>query len=177
MRARTRLWIERLVLGLDLCPFAAEPFRAGRVRMVVSDARTPASLADALAEELTLLDRTATEVIETTLLVHPLALLDFEAYNDFLDVGDLLLEKLDLVGRIQIASFHPDYRFADAPADDVANATNQSPYPMLHLLRESSVARAVARHPDTSAIPARNAERLRALGWDEVVRLRGRPRA
>ncbi len=177
IRGRTRVWIERVVVGLDLCPFAAEPFRAGRVRLVVCEADGPERLARALADELTHLDRVAPDEVETTLLVHPLALLDFDAYNDFLDVGDLLLEKLGLVGSLQIASFHPDYRFAGVSPEDVANATNQSPYPMLHLLRESSVARAVAAHPDPGSIPKRNTERLRALGWDEVVRLRGRPRA
>jgi hypothetical protein len=173
----TRDWIESVVIGLELCPFAREPLRAGLVRIRVTDAEDAERLALDLSEELSRLDREASELLETTLLVHPRVLLDFEDFNRFLDVGDLLIAKLGLEGEIQIASFHPDYRFADASPDDVANATNQSPHPMLHLLREASIERARRSHPDPQGIPARNAQRLRSLGWDGVVRLRGRPRA
>ena len=166
--AETREWIERVVVGLDLCPFAAEPLREERVRFRMSDARTPERLASDLAEELARLDREPVSAIETTLLVHPLVLLDFEGFNQFLDVGDLLLEELGWVGEIQIVGFHPDYRFAGAVADDPANATNRSPHPMLHLLREESVAAAAQAHADPEGIPRRNAEKLR---------LRARPRA
>ncbi len=159
--AETREWIERVVVGLDLCPFAAEPLGQGRVRLRVSDARTPERLASDLAEELARLDREAPSVIETTLLIHPRVLLDFDVCNQFLDVGDLLLGELGLVGEIQIVSFHPDYRFTGAAADDPANATNRSPHPMLHLLREESVAAATRTHPDPEGIPRRNAEKLR----------------
>lgn len=162
-KQETRDWIERVVIGLDLCPFAAEPLRAGRVRIVVSGAVDPETLADELSAELMRLEREPANVLETTLLVHPLVLQDFEAFNRFLEVGDLLLEKLGLVGSLQIASFHPDYRFEGAPPDDPANATNRSPYPMLHLLREASIERATRAHPDPEGIPRRNAERLRAL--------------
>lgn len=159
--AETRAWVEGIVIGLDLCPFAGEPWREGRVRLRVSDAETPERLAVHLEEELARLDREPVTAIETTLLIHPYVLVEFDAYNQFLDVADHLLEELGLVGKIQIASFHPDYRFAGAPVDDPANATNRSPHPMLHLLREESVAVATRSHPDPKGIPARNAEKLR----------------
>ena len=177
VRQDTRDWIESVVIGLDLCPFAAEPLHADRVRIQVSAAEDAEQLSLDLSRELSLLDRASPELHETTLLVHPRVLLDFEHFNRFLDLGDLLLPWLGLVGEIQIASFHPDYRFAGAPEDDVANATNQSPYPMLHLLREASVERAARSCPDLQQIPPRNAQRLRSLGWQALVRLRGRPRA
>lgn len=173
----TREWVERIVVGLELCAFAAEPLRAGRVRIAVSEAADPQALAADLVDELLRLDRTPADQLETTLLVHPRALRDFAAYNDFLDVCDWLLERLDLVGTLQIASFHPDYRYAGAADDDVANATNRSPHPMLHLLREASVERAVRSHPAPEAIPRRNARRLRALGWEGFLRLRDPRRA
>ena len=166
--AETREWTLRFVVGLDLCPFAAEPLREERVRFRVSDARTPERLASDLAEELARLDREPRSTIETTLLIHPEVLQGFAASNQFLDVGDLLLEELGLVGEIQIVGFHPDYCVSGAAADDPANATNRSPHPMLHLLREESVAEATRAHPDPEGIPRRNAEKLR---------LRARPRA
>ena len=177
--ALVRAWVEEFVVGLALCPFAAEPLAAGRVRFALSPARTPEALADDLADELARLDRTAPEELETTLLLAPHALPRFEDFNAFLDVVDLLLEKLSLVGVLQVASFHPDYRFAGAAIDDPAHASNRSPVPMLHLLREASVARAAASHPDPRGIPARNAARLRELGWAGIARVtpRGRPHA
>jgi hypothetical protein len=157
----TRAWIEEVVVGLDLCPFAAAPLRDGRVRIALSEAREPERLASDLADELRRLDRASASELETTLLVHPHALRDFDDYNQFLAAADAVLEKLGLVGTIQIASFHPDYCFDGVASDDPANATNRSPHPMLHLLREASVAEAVASHPDPDAIPARNAAKLR----------------
>jgi hypothetical protein len=174
--AETRGWIEDVVIGLDLCPFAGEPMRSGRVRFVVSSAAGPEELSRDLAEELARLDREPPEKIETTLVVHPRALRRFEDFNLFLDAVDLLLEKLSLVGTIQVASFHPDYCFAGVDPDDVANATNRSPYPMLHLLREESVGRATSAHPDPEGIPERNVQRLRALGWEGLARLTPRVR-
>lgn len=173
MLRETRRWVERFVVGLELCPFAREPLVADRVRFVASESSTVEDLADDLHRELARLDREPAARLETTLLVHPHVLLDFEDFNRFLDVGDLLLEKLDLVGSIQIASFHPDYRFAGAAPDDPANATNRSPYPMLHLLREESVERAVRSHPDPAGIPDRNARKLRELGWEQLAALAG----
>jgi hypothetical protein len=163
-RRSTTQWLERAVLGLDLCPFARGPWESGRVRIVVSDATTAEALAGALEHELQHLAAVDPAELETTLLVHPDVLRDFLDFNDFLDVADALLETLELDGVIQVASFHPDYRFADAPEDDPANCTNRSPFPTLHLLREASVARAVAGLDDPDAIYRRNIETLRTIG-------------
>jgi hypothetical protein len=157
-------WLERAVLGLDLCPFARAPWEGGRVRIVVSEAATVEALVKALEQELRHLVAADPAGLETTLLVHPDLLRDFLDFNDFLDVADALLETLEMDGVIQVASFHPDYRFADAPEDDPANCTNRSPFPTLHLLREASVARAVAGLDDPDAIYRRNIETLRTIG-------------
>ena len=162
----TRRWLERAVLGLDLCPFARGPWDGGRVRIVVSPATTVEALAESLHEELKHLAGADPARLETTLLVHPAVLGDFLDFNDFLDVADRLLEALELDGVIQVASFHPEYRFADAPENDPAHCTNRSPYPTLHLLRESSIERAVAAYGDTDAIFERNIETLRRIGVD-----------
>lgn len=168
----TRRWLERAVLGLDLCPFARGPYEGGRVRIAVSAATDADELAGDLERELkTLADREPSR-LETTLLVHPGALVDFLEYNDFLDVADALLDVLDLAGTLQVASFHPDYRFADVAADDPANCTNRSPFPTLHLLRESSVERAVEACDDPEAIYQRNIETLRRIGeagWRALI--------
>jgi hypothetical protein len=169
--AATRRWIERAVIGLNLCPFARAPFVQDRLRITVSRATDVEALVDDLRAELEWLrDADATEW-ETSLLVHPFVLGDFEDYNQFLDVADALLEAMQLDGEIQVASFHPDYRFADAGSDDIENATNRSPFPTLHLLRESSIDRAVESGIDTDAIYERNIETLRRLGhagWDAL---------
>jgi hypothetical protein len=164
--AATRDWLERAVIGLDLCPFARAPYIRNQIRYVVSDAETPeALLADLLSELRTLAAADPAE-IETTLLIHPRVLGDFLDYNDFLDVADAALADLDLVGEIQIASFHPQYQFAGTEPDDIENYTNRSPYPILHLLREASVERAVAAFPDASKIYEKNQETLRRLGHE-----------
>lgn len=160
----TRRWLERSVLDLNLCPFAAGPYRDGRVRIRVSNARTLLALVEVLQDELVGLSESDPAEIETTLLVHPGVLGEFEDYNDFLDTADELVAALGLDGAIQVASFHPDYRFADAADDDPANCTNRSPYPLLHLLREASVERAVASVASIDAIVERNERTLRALG-------------
>lgn len=169
----TRRWLERAVIGLNLCPFAPRPYAEGRVRIRVSDAQTQAQLADELCDELEALQAADPAEVETTLLVHPRLLTDFLDYNDFLDIAETCVRELGLEGELQVASFHPDYQFADAAADDPANNSNRSPYPMLHLLRESSVEQALATLTDPDAIYQRNIERLRALGaagWADLWR-------
>jgi hypothetical protein len=166
-------WVRDVVVALDLCPFAAPVFDAGRVRFVVSDAHDQSELLRELHSEIQLLAERAEDPVgeeehETTLLVHPHVLQSFEDYNDFLGVAEQMLEDIGLAGVVQIASFHPDYRFAESPEDDPANYTNRSPHPVLHLLREESVSRAVDGYHDASEIPRRNAARLRALGLDAV---------
>ena len=165
----TRTWLDRAVIGLNLCPFA-KPIR-NRIRYAVSEAETPEALRADLADELQTLAEADPEDIETTLLIHPRVLADFLEYNDFLEVADETLEDLDLVGEIQIASFHPQYQFAGTEPDDIENYTNRSPHPMLHLLREASVEAAVDAHPDTAQINEKNVETMRALGHEGWRRL------
>lgn len=168
---RTQHWLEKAVIGLHLCPFAAPVYRRGLVHFVVSLARTEVELESDLSEELIRLRDTPSEIIETTLLIHPWVLNDFLDYNDFLEVADAILEELELSDDIQLATFHPNYCFAGEAPDDITHYTNRSPYPALHLLRQSSVTQAVDSVPDTAAIPEINQQTLRQLGhsgWDEL---------
>lgn len=160
----TRRWIERAVIGLNLCPFAKAVVAKSQVRYVLSDATTSGALLEALGVELALLRDTPATDIDTTLIVHPQVLTDFLDYNDFLDSADALVAELGLEGTLQVASFHPHYQFAGTDAEDIENATNRSPYPTLHLLREDSVSRAVAAYPDPDAIIERNVATLQQLG-------------
>ena len=167
----TRAWVEHAVIGLNLCPFAKAVQVKQLIRYVCSDARDTHDLLEALRTELQRLADTPMEEVETTLLVHPQVLGDFLDYNDFLDEADALLEEMGLDGTLQIASFHPQYQFAGTHADDIDNATNRSPYPTLHLLREASIERAVAAFPEPEAIYEANQRTLRALGargWAEL---------
>ena len=164
IEAGVRRWLERAVIGLNLCPFAKAVYVKQQVRIVVSDASTERALLEQLGEELALLRDTPADDIDTTLLVHPQVLGDFLDYNDFLDDADGLVEAMDLDGVLQVASFHPDYRFADSDPDDIENHSNRSPFPTLHLLREDSIDRAVEAYPDPDAIVERNYATLRQLG-------------
>ncbi len=168
VRAATLAWVERVVIGLELCPFARAPVEAGRLRLVVSECEDPRELLTVVDDELARLVEADPRELETTLIVHPNCLGEFEDYNDFLEFTDQLLEARELEGTVQIASFHPDYQFADADPDDLANYTNRSPAPMLHLLREASVARAVDAHPDIAGVPAANVARLRAMSLAQI---------
>jgi hypothetical protein len=173
----TRAWVERVVIGLDLCPFAKAPHRKGLVRYVLSEARDGEALLATLVDELDRLAATPAERVETTLIVHPGVLEDFADYNDFLGIAEGAVAELGLEGVLQVASFHPRYRFAGTSEDDVTNATNRSPYPTLHLLREESVARAVAAFPDAEAIWETNMETMRRLGADGWAALQRQLRA
>ena len=168
----TRRWMERAVIGLNLCPFAKAVVNKGQVRVVLSGARDEAALLAELGEELVRLRDTPAAEVDTTLIVHPQVLGDFLDYNDFLDTADALVEELGLEGVLQVASFHPQYQFADSGPDDIANFTNRSPWPTLHLLREDSVSRAVEAFPDPDAIVDRNVDTLQKLGhagWRELL--------
>lgn len=162
--AATRDWLEKAVLGLCLCPFAAAPYRREQIRFRVSEQRSPDGLVHELRQELEYLHAADPEVCETSLLIHPHVLTDFGDYNDFLDTADATVRALGLEGTLQIASFHPAYQFAGSAPTDVENYSNRSPYPLLHLLREASVTRAVAAFPEASEIVDRNLATLRALG-------------
>ena len=169
--AMTREWIEKAIIGLNLCPFAKTVYANDRIRYCVSEAQTEDALLVDLTRELRGLQAADPQTCETVLLIHPGVLNDFLDYNDFLDVADATVEALGLTGEIQIASFHPRYQFADSGPDDVENYTNRSPYPMLHLLREESVERAALAAPDVDAIAERNIETLRRLGLEGWRRL------
>jgi uncharacterized protein len=165
--------MEKSVIGLNLCPFAENPYRGNRVRFAVSEQRSAAGLLEDLRAELQALAAADPEDLETTLLIHPWVLADFIEYNDFLEVCDATVAELNLEGELQVASFHPQYQFAESQPDDIENYTNRSPYPMLHLLREASVERAVEAVGDTEEIYRRNIRTLRALGhagWQRLWR-------
>jgi hypothetical protein len=162
----TRHWLEQAVIGLNLCPFARAPYVKGRVRLHVSAATTDDELVADLAAELGLLAAADVDSIETTLLIHPHVLQDFHDFNDFLEIAEATVTALGLEGELQVASFHPQYQFADAAPDAIENCTNRSPYPTLHLLREASIDRAIEAIEDTDEIYRRNIESLRALGWE-----------
>lgn len=161
-----RRWVESVVIEFSLCPFAKRELIANRVRFVVTDASSEADLLESLESELELLG--CTPSIETTLLIHPNVLTDFLDYNQFLDDADRLLVQMQLEGVYQIASFHPDYQFAGTEADDAENFTNRSPYPILHLLREESLANAIARTADVDQIPLRNIETMKQKGTETL---------
>ena len=160
---RTEQWLERVVVGLGLCPFAASVLTSGRLEILISNAEDADTLTADLDHALQRLASTPARELETTLVVVEHLLGDFDAFNDYLDIAEALIEVLGLTGVIQLATFHPDYVFADAEAGDPANATNRAPYPTLHLLREASVGRAIAEHGNSEAIPVRNARLLRNM--------------
>ncbi|MCK4951956.1 MAG: DUF1415 domain-containing protein [Gammaproteobacteria bacterium] len=164
-----RNWVESVVVGLNLCPFAKRELVNNRVRFTVTEADTEEQLLMDIQDELELLN--SDEEIETTLLIHPNVLQDFYDYNQFQNLVDSLLEQMELNGVYQIASFHPDYQFGGTEPDDVENYTNRSPYPMLHLIREESLEQAIASYPDPDQIPERNIELLKSLGRDKMQAL------
>ncbi|MBK7677266.1 MAG: DUF1415 domain-containing protein [Candidatus Accumulibacter sp.] len=169
--AATRLWLQRAVIGLNLCPFAKGVHGKGLVRYVVSEAQDEEDLLGDLERELEVLRAAPPEEVDTTLLIHPMVLNAFADFVRFLDLVEVVLRTQRLQGVLQVASFHPDYVFADSEADDITNCTNRSPFPTLHLLREASLDRAVAAFPDAAAIYERNMQTLRELGhagWREL---------
>ncbi|MFT3856714.1 MAG: DUF1415 domain-containing protein [Aquabacterium sp.] len=162
----TREWLEKAVIGLNLCPFAKSVHIKEQIRYRVSQATTPEALLADLLDELAMLRDADPEQIDTTLLMHPGVLNDFLDYNDFLDVVDAAIEDMELDGVLQVASFHPDYQFDGTEPDDIDNYSNRSPYPTLHLIRESSLERAVAAFPDAADIYETNIETLKRLGHE-----------
>ncbi len=160
----TRAWLERAVIGLNLCPFAKAVHVKGQVHYAVSGARSASGLLEDLEAELQALAAADPARRDTTLLIAPYCLHDFLDFNDFLDQADAALVRLDLDGVLQIASLHPAYQFAGTDIDDITNFTNRSPYPTLHLLREDSIDRAVAAYPNAEAIFEANMDTMRRLG-------------
>ena len=166
--AATKEWLEKIVIGLNLCPFAKAVHVKNQIRYVVSTAGNSDALLADLKSELRSLDGADPEQIESTLLIHPDVLTDFVEYNNFLSVCDSAIEELELDGIIQVASFHPQYQFADTKIDDVSNYTNRSPYPTLHLLREASVTRAVESFAGVAGIYEKNIATLQKLGKEKL---------
>lgn len=172
-RRQTRDWLARFVIGLGLCPFAADPYRQGRIGYVVCEATADDAIYRAFVETVEALLAQPPEQQETALLILSRALADFDDYLEMLDALERGLHEAGLSGVLQLASFHPDYRFEGAPEDDPANYSNRSPYPMFHLIRERELAAALARYPQPETIPVRNVARLRALGLSGIQALLG----
>ena len=164
--ASTQRWLERAVIGLNLCPFAKAVYVKLQIRYAVTAAVTAEALLAELEHELALLGQANPDEIDTTLLIHPRAMPDFIDFHFFLKEAESAIRRLGYEGSVQVASFHPAFEFAGSDPDDAANCTNRSPYPTLHLLREASVDRAVAAFPDAAAIYERNIETLRRLGHE-----------
>lgn len=164
--AATQDWLEKAVIGLNLCPFAKSVHVKKQIRYVVSAATTEEALLEELITELRHLQDTSPESLDTTLLIHPYVLTDFLDYNDFLDAVDIATAEPEFNDEFQVASLHPQYQFAGTDIDDIENYTNRSPYPTLHLLREASVDRAVDAFPDADRIPDANIETLKKLGHE-----------
>ena len=167
----TRQWLEKAVIGLNLCPFAKAPHVKNLVRISVSQARHLDGFLEDLDRELQLLGDTPADELETTLLVHPTLFPDFDTFNQMLDIADAAVVDNSLEGIVQIAPFHPDFQFEGTDSDDIGNYTNRSPYPTLHLIREDSIAKAAQAFPDASAIFERNIALLEKMGhegWDKL---------
>lgn len=170
--AETRDWLTKAVIGLNLCPFAKAVQVKDQIRFAVSDATDAEGVLTDLQDELALLAETDPEKVDTTLLIIPDALDDFLDFNDFEELSDRLLKRMRLVGELQVATFHPQFQFAETQPDDIENYTNRSPYPILHLLREDSIDRAVESFPDASEIYEKNIETMNKLGlegWKKLM--------
>lgn len=162
-----RQWLEQVVIGMNLCPFAGTHYRNGHVRISVSQASTEETLLADLQRELALLDETPAATLETTLLVITNMLADFDTYNQFLDDVDALLRHGGWEGTYQVASFHPKYRFVGTSEDDAGNLTNRSPWPILHVIREESIDRALSEYPEPESIPVENTRKMKSLSAEE----------
>ena len=162
--AQTRHWLEKAVIGLNLCPFAKSVYVKNQVRLVVSHARHADDLLEELDRELDLLIATPAAEIDTTLLIHPTLFEDFLDFNDFLEIAEGVVDEHELEGVVQLASFHPQFQFDGTEPDDIGNYTNRAPFAMLHLLREVSVERAVEAFPDAESIFEQNIATLEKLG-------------
>lgn len=164
-------WLEDVVIGLNLCPFAAKPNRNKQIKVFVSEATTEEVLLEDVLQELMNLDSKTAEELETTLVAIPNMLEDFMDYNLFLDWIDALIKQQEWEGTFQIATFHPNYCFGGAEPEDDENLTNRSPYPVLHLIREESMAKILKHYPNPEAIPDINIARVEALSPEERRKL------
>lgn len=169
--AKVHRWLANVVLGLNLCPFARMPLEAGQVRICISGAGDEESLLEDLLVEALRLDSQPATTLETTLLVVPDCLQAFHDFNQFLDLAEDLLEFQGYSGVYQLATFHPHYQFAGTAAGDTENLTNCAPYPILHLLREASIERALAHYPDPESIPRNNIRAVQSLTGEQMRKL------
>ena len=169
--ARVRAWIERFVVDLNLCPFARPVVSSDALRIVACESSSPEGIATLLVTELDLLSQSSASEVATSVLVFPEGLADFDDYLGFLDDAQTVLEQMGLDGEIQLASFHPDYRFEGEPIDAVGHFTNRAPYPLIHLLRETMVTAALDIYPNPERIPERNIQTLERLGLAGIERL------
>jgi len=169
--AYTSAWVEHVVIGLNLCPFAKPVHAKGQIDYFLSHARDETTLVADLRLAMERLIASTPDSMDTCLLIHPWVLSDFFDYNNFLDIADAILDELELIGVLQIASFHPHYQFAGTTEDDVTNCTNRSPFPMLHLLREESLDKATAAVPDANVIVDSNLDTMISLGHEGWNRL------
>jgi hypothetical protein len=163
---QTKNWVEEIVIGLNLCPFAAQPFQKNAIEYSVVAGDSRKQHLQKLANSFSQLDKDTD--IETSLLIYPEAYQTFDDYLDWLDYANYLLEDLNYTGCYQIASFHPDYRFAGSTKNDASNFTNRSPYPMLHLIREKSLEAAIVSYPDIKQVPKNNIKKLQEIGFAEM---------
>lgn len=161
-----RKWLEKAVIGLNLCPFARSVYVNNQVRFVVSNARHLDGFLEELDRELDFLAAADPKEIDTTLLIHPTLLPDFLDFNEVVGIAEEAVIEHELEGVIQVASFHPHFQFDGTEPDDIGNYTNRAPYPTLHLIREESLEHAVASHPDPDSIYERNIETLQKLGHE-----------
>lgn len=167
----TKLWLERFVIGLNLCPFAKHPFKNGKIRYIIFEDNDLEKLTELLLKEANELIETTPSVLETTLIILPEILDEFEEYLDYVEMAEFIFAEVDLEGVIQLASFHPDYQFEDTEPTDVENYTNRSPFPMLHLIREDSITRAIEAYPEVGNIPETNIETMNNLGLTRVKQM------
>lgn len=168
---QVRNWLEQVVIGLNLCPFASKPYQAQQIRFAVTACQEQETLLIELALELTRLSQKEPCEIETTLLIIPNMLESFEVYNQFLNHVDALIEQLNYQGIFQVASFHPNYQFGGTQPEDAENLTNRAPYPILHLIREASLERVLKHYPNPEQIPENNIHRVSNLTEQERLAL------
>lgn len=164
-------WIQNIVVGLNLCPFARKPFESHQVRIVCEEVTEEDAILEVVLRELCLLEDTPAQELETTLIALPKAYANFNEFNSLLYVLNEVLVLEGFEGVFQIASFHPHYQFAGTHTDDLENFTNRAPYPIIHLIREDSVSAALDSHPDPDSIPENNIKRLESMSASEVKAL------
>lgn len=168
---KTLAWVKDFVVGFNLCPFARPLLASEALRVTVCEANDDEGVAAALLNEIQLIQKASESEVATTLVVFPNALQGFDGYLAFLHGAQQLLEEMGLLGVLQLASFHPDYQFAGEPIESASHFTNRAPFPMIHLLREEMVTRALETYPNPEQIPERNIQKLEDLGLERLQQI------